>query len=121
MSKNLYYCSDGSRVTESTIKSRYSNALQDYYSGKPRPRCAGCGHEATCTAHIIAKARLKVLHKTELIWAIGEATFPACFGCNYAIENPKGEKWKYLHNIDYCLEFISLHDPELFAKFETNR
>lgn len=113
---NLYYCSNGDRVSEATIKTRYSKATHDKYCHLPTPRCAGCGEPAAGNAHIIAKARLKVLHKTELIWHPA-AFFPACHACNQAIENPGGEAWKDLNNRQICLDFIEKHDPELFSKF----
>lgn len=113
---NLYFTSTGERISEQIIQTRYSKALRQKYQDSPVQICAGCGQRATCSAHIIAKARLKVLHKTELIYN-PKAFFPACYGCNQAIENPKGEAWKQLKNIDYCLFFIEMHDPELFSKF----
>lgn len=113
---NLYYCSDGERISEALIKSRYTKALKKKYAGLPPQRCHGCGAPAQGNAHIIAKARLKVLHKTELIYH-PKAFFPACMNCNGAIENPKGEEWKTLFNREICLQFIEKHDPELFSKF----
>lgn len=111
-----YYCSNGDRIAEGTIQSRYSKALREKYSGMPTPRCYGCGAPAAGNAHIIAKARLKVLHKTELIYD-PRAFFPACQACNRAIENPKGSDWEKLFNVDECLNFIEKHDLELFSKF----
>jgi hypothetical protein len=112
----MYYMSDGGRISEAGIKSRYSAAIREKYQYSTVWLCEGCGAPAMGSAHIIAKARLKILHKTELIWH-PESFFPACSTCNMAIENPKGEAWKELWNLDRCLLFIEKHDPELFFKF----
>lgn len=113
---NLYYCSDGSRVSETAIRDRYRKAKEKRFEGYPAQICRGCGTMCAGCAHTIARARCKVLHKTELIW--DPANFwPACHACNQAIENPKGEGWKDLINIGDLLDFIEKHDPELYTKF----
>jgi len=114
---NLYYCSDGSRVSQNKIDWKYQRAREKRYAGLSTKHCEGCGAMCNGSAHIIAQARCKVIHKTELIWN-PKNFFPACSPCNLAIENPKGEAWKSLRNIEYCLEFIQAHDPELYRKFE---
>lgn len=82
--------------------------------------CDGCMTEiAQGHAHIIPQARCKVIGKTELIWNT-DNIFLSCHKCNSAIENPKGQEWKKLKNIDKCLKFIAQHDPELFVKFKLN-
>lgn len=114
----LYFCSDGARVTQSTIERCYYNARVKKYSGLPTQRCHGCGGDPNGSAHTIAQARCKVIHKTELIWHPGNF-WPACPECNRAIENPKGRSWRLLRNKDECLRFIEIHDPELYLKFMT--
>jgi hypothetical protein len=118
---NRYFCSNGDRVTQSMIDLKYKKSRVARYAGNPVRWCHGCG-KTLCngSAHIIAQARCKTLHKTELIWDWNNF-FPACNACNMAIENPKGEAWKSLLNIEECLAFIELHDPELFMKFTLNR
>ncbi len=101
------------------INTQYSKSLQKRYAGLGKQVCKGCGEPATCTAHIIAKSRLKVIGKPELI-SHPKASFPACYACNLAIENPKGQAWKGLANIEECLEFIKENDPELHRKFMVN-
>lgn len=113
-----YFCSDGTRVTQAMIDKKYLQSRINRYSDHV-PYCWGCGEAAQGNAHIIAQARCKVLHKTELIWDTRNY-FPACNACNSAIENPKGEEWKNLKNIDYCLKWIKQEDPELFTKFSLN-
>lgn len=111
--KNGFLCSDGVRVTQVNINQMYAK-----HRGKQKAKCEGCGIEkAVCNAHIIAKARCKQIGKTELIWDSNNM-YSSCFACNVAIENPKGKAWKSLKNIDKCLAFIKLHDPELYTKFE---
>jgi|SRR5690242_20964972 len=117
---NLYYCSDGSRVSEATIKKRYSEAIQRAYVGSPQQVCRGCNQQPACgSAHTIARARLKQIHKTELIWD-RRLFWPACHGCNRAIENPAGDEWKELKNISQLLPVIQEHDPDLYRKFMAN-
>lgn len=110
---NRYYCSTGERVSESTIQSRYSHALRSWYpSGWAT--CEGCGGRATETSHIVAKARCKELHRTELIWT-QENTFPACRKCHAAWEALKGEAWKELKNIKRLLYVEEKYDPQGYA------
>jgi hypothetical protein len=101
------------------INAKYSKSLKERYQEAPKQICAGCGEPATCTAHIIAKSRLKVIGRPELIHH-PKASFPSCYACNTAIENPKGQAWKGLANIEECLEFIKQHDTELHRKFMVN-
>lgn len=104
---------------QAAINQKYSGSLKERYQDAPKQICAGCGEQAVCTAHIIAKSRLKVIGKPELIWS-KKASFPACHSCNLAIENPKGQEWKALANIEECLAFIKEHDEELYQKFMNN-
>lgn len=115
---NYYYCSDGSKVSEATIKKNLSKAYREKY-GSQFAICEGCGGQAQGSAHIIPKARCKSLKMTQLIWNPLNF-FPACHVCNRAIENPKGEGWKQLRNKDECLNVIKQYDPELYEKFEAN-
>lgn len=104
---------------QQAINRTYSQSLKKRYQDAPKQKCAGCGEPATCTAHIIAKSRLKLLGRPELI-SDPRASFPSCYACNLAIENPKGQGWKGMANIDECLEFIKKNDPELHRKFMVN-
>lgn len=113
---NYSQTSTGERLTDAQIKQRYLASRKNKYEGSIAHRCEGCGATATCSAHIIPQARLKQLHKAELIYN-PKAYFPSCYKCNSAIENPKGQEWKELKNIDRCLFFILQHDPELHSKF----
>lgn len=114
---NTFLCSDGTRIKQSTIDFHYNRSKVAKYGGKEIRKCEGCGTLCNANAHIISKARCKLICKTELIWHF-DNYFPACNKCNSAIENPKGKAWKSLNNIEKCLAFIKQHDPELFAKFE---
>ena len=114
----LYYCSDGTRVSEITIKKNLSASYKKtYWDGQPC--CQGCGEPSQGSAHIIPKARLKVLHLTEMIWN-PIMYFSACHKCNVAIENPGGQDWKHLDNISELLDVIEKYDPERYTKFTNN-
>ena len=119
--KITYLCSDGSRVTQAQIDRNRSKSYSLVYPNQIQ-QCKGCGAQAQGSAHIIPQARCKQIHKTELIWKLGKFGepinfFPACHECNAAIENPKGQEWKYLNNIAHCLKVIYEYDRELYNKF----
>lgn len=116
--RNKYECSNGEKVTQRMIDRNRSEAYRKEHEENPTYWCEGCGQLAQCHAHIIPQARCKSIRKTELIWD-PKNWFQSCFKCNSAIENPKGEAWKKLKNIDRCIQFIYDHDPELFFKFES--
>lgn len=114
----VYVCSNGETVTQAEIDKRRGEAYRLKYQDNPCPIDEGFREQrAQCTAHIISQQRCKQIHKTELIWDI-ENMFAATHESNRAIENPKGQEWKKLKNLQYCLNFIEKHDPELYAKFE---
>ena len=117
--KNTFLCSDGTRVTQAEIDAKLTEAYRIEYTNGPSMTCEGCGEWADSSAHIIAKSRCKQLHKTEFVWC-PDNFFPACYSCNSAIESPKGGKWKVLRNLDKCMEFVRIHDKELFQKFLNN-
>lgn len=110
---NTFLCSDGTRVTQAEINVR----LKEAYSQIDDCFCKGCGEVGNSHAHVISQSRCKQIGKSELIWNC-ENIFWSDFKCNSAIENPKGKAWKSLKNIDKCLAFIKLHDPELYSKFQ---
>lgn len=117
----MYDCSDGTQVSEATIKRKLGEAYCEKYIGEPSGCCEGCGsNNVNGSAHIIAKTRCKYdLHMTELIWNPINF-FRACSACNRAIENPAGDAWKQLRNLDHCLYVIEKYDKELYQKFLNN-
>jgi hypothetical protein len=120
---NTFECSDGTRVTQTDIvfMRRAAYDLMDA-ENHGVPICEGCGKgtfmEGT-HAHIIPQARCKDIGKTDLIWE-RKNLFRGCFDCNSAIESPKGHAWKSLKNAQKCLDFIKIHDSELYQKFMVN-
>lgn len=110
-----YFCSNGERVSESTIKKRLANAYRTWYGGEPFQICAGCGGRAIETSHIVSKARCKELHRTELIW-FRENTFPACRQCHVVFETINDPDWCGLLNVDECLEILEKYDNESYQK-----
>ena len=109
-----YECSNGERVSESTIKKRLSAAYRQWYDGGEG--CAGCWvGRASETSHIISKARCKELHKTELIWN-KENTFPSCRRCHLIWETTGALAWCNLLNVDRCIEVLEKYDTESYNK-----
>ena len=113
----MYYCSDGSRVSEATIKRKLSEAYRKKYDGEPHPLCEGCGLvSAQGSAHIVPKAELKELHMTELIWN-PIMFFPACHSCNSIAENPSSDDFKKLRNLDTILSVLAMYSLERLQKY----
>ncbi len=113
---NRYYCSDGTRVTEATIKANLSKAYREKYAGEPMQTCFECGvAQAQGNMHIIPKATLKHLHKTELIWD-WEMFVPGCHRCNTVLENVSSPEFKLLNGYEYYLEIFRKHDLERYLK-----
>jgi hypothetical protein len=109
---NLYYCSNGERISEATIKARYSRALQAKHAGTSVFVCAACGQRrAEHNDHTIAKARCKVIHKTELIYDPDNFE-DSCSICHSQWENFKSGDWINHNNMEKRLRFLKEHDPE---------
>lgn len=108
----MYYCSDGTRVSQSTIDRKYSEALRAKYPDMiGTPCCEACGGQSHDSDHTIARARCKELHKTELIW--DSDNFPrSCRICHSQWEDVKGLKWVDHHNVAQRLLYLKKHDPE---------
>lgn len=111
---NLYYCSDGSRVSDATIKRNYTESLHQKHAGNPRQMCGcGCNGYAVHNDHTIAKARCKVIHKTELIWHPDNYE-GSCEQAHKEWENFKSGAWCLHANVEKRLAFLKEHDPEGF-------
>lgn len=95
-------CSDGSVVSEATIKRRLSETYREMYQGS-HPRCRGCGAAAQGSAHIVPKSICKSLGKTEYIWSPINI-IPACYKCNSIIESYKSTEFRSLNCFEYVLE-----------------
>lgn len=110
------YCSITDKYyTEATIKANLSRAYKEHYLFEPSGACEGCGEPATCSAHIIAKARLKVLKLTSLIWS-PKLFFRSCYRCNMVCENVSSEEITTLFNYDRIKEVLYEYDPEYAAR-----
>lgn len=112
---NYYKCSDGTKVSQSTINSRRSAAYRDLYEGEPHPSCRGCGRPAEGTAHILPQARAKQLGLSELCWK-SENMFPSCHSCNAKAENISSTEIAELLNYDTIRSVIIRYDPERASK-----
>lgn len=108
---NMYFCSDGSRVSEATIQKRYTESKREKYEGISSLPCEGCGAPSVHNDHTIAKARCKVIHKTELIWH--PDNYPrSCEKCQSQWEGFKSGEWVKHQNVEERLRFLKKHDPE---------
>lgn len=110
-----YYCSDGSRVSEATIKKKLSEAYRKkYWNG--HPVCESCGlKQAQGSAHLLPKARLKSLHLTEKIWD-EEFFVPACHECNLLLEAIYSDEIKNSMCYSKLLKLTEKYDPERYKK-----
>lgn len=111
----MYYCSDGTRVSQATIDRKYSESLRDKFAfaGNQSARiCEGCLKRMSINSdHTIARARCKVIHKTELIWNKYNYV-RSCDTCHHEWENFKSGKWLDHLNVVERSAFYKQHDPE---------
>lgn len=112
-----YLCSDGERVTQTTINSRRAASYRRHDDSTVY--CRGCGGRAEGHAHIIPQARCKTLHKTELIWDPINYV-KACNSCNQKIENVSAPAFTKLLCVKMCLEVFEKHDPARFSRACSN-
>jgi hypothetical protein len=110
-----YKCSDGSHVSQATIRVRYQQSRQEKYSGFTMLLCECCNETpGNDSDHTIAQARCKQIHKTELIWHKGNYVW-SCRNCHQEYENFKSGDWMYHRNTIERLLFLKEHDFEGFA------
>lgn len=100
-------------VTEVTIVRKYSESLKKKHGGMFGSLiCEGCGKQrAEHNDHTIAKARCKVIHKTELIWN-PKNYVSSCSTCHRQWENFKSGEWIHHLNVEERLLFLKQHDPD---------
>lgn len=106
-------CSDGSRVTQGQIDTRYRLSREQKYSGiTVTLMCECCGKErGNDNDHTISQSRCKKIHKTELIWHQGNYVW-SCRKCHQEWENFKSGKWIEHKNAEERLRFMKEHDPD---------
>ena len=112
---NHYNCSDGSQVTEATIKTRRSATYRKMYAGNPHPNCEGCGASAEGSAHLIPQKVAKDNGMTELCW-LEENIVPACTRCNSILESYKGDEIKDLFCYEKALKITKKYLPERYER-----
>lgn len=110
---NYYKCSDGSKVSQSTINRKRSEAYRELYEGEPHPSCAGCDAPAQGTAHLVPQKVVKSLGKTEYCW-LEINMVPACHCCNSILESYKSDEVKELLCYERLLEVTEIIDPTRF-------
>jgi len=110
----LSYCSNGDRVSQTSIDRRYSHALREKHAGQTVFSCeCGCGGRAVHNDHTIARARCKHIHKAELIWD-GNNFVNSCEKAHREWENFKSGEWLLHSNCTERLVFLRENDPEGF-------
>lgn len=108
----IYYtCSDGERITEATIKRRYSESIKKKHIGQEYFRCEACGRKAVHNDHTIAKARCKVIGKSELIYDPLNYV-DSCASCHEQWESFKSGDWLLHANYENRLEYMRIYDIE---------
>ncbi len=110
---NYYHTSDGQRLTQSQINSRYvqakKGARQDYW-------CNSCGkRQAMDCSHTISQKRCKELHKTELIWDEANWSWD-CRTCHEIWEGYKSGEFQNALNFVKRMKYIQRRDREGFEK-----
>lgn len=109
---NRAECEDGTMVSQGTIDRKRSEAYKKKHIGRPRPICGGCEQAmADDNGHIIAQARCKHLHKTNLIWDPNNMT-DDCRTCHHVWENFKTGEWRKLKDVDIRVDYLLKHDPQ---------
>lgn len=115
----LNYTSTGERISESQIKARYSKSLKEKHSGSSYFVCECQGKNCTGKAehndHTISRARLKVLHKSELIYD-PISYVSSCATCHSEWEGFKSKLYEYHNNYDERMIFLETHDKEGYRK-----
>jgi 5-methylcytosine-specific restriction endonuclease McrA len=109
----LHTCSDGAKVSQSTIDRRYSEALKIKHAGKTHFICQGCGDRAVHNDHTISRKRCKELHKTELIWN-PDNFVSSCARCHAEWESWKDGKYLEHKNVAFRMWFMKQHDEEKY-------
>jgi DNA-directed RNA polymerase subunit RPC12/RpoP len=124
-SKKRYYCSDGTLVSQQEIKWRLS-ITHDRIKQTRLPVCQGHGRGdiPLSFSHTISQARCKDLGKTELIWdednieleGFHEPSSKPIYAHNIW-EVGSIEQKVLLLNFERKLEYIALHDYEMYQKY----
>ena len=119
---NKYPCSDGERVTQSQINSRYA-AICDVIKLEREPFCQGTGRTdlPLSFSHTISRKRCKEIGKSELIWDKHNIEIESY---HEPSSNPIAAHniWEFgswaqkaeLLNIERKLEFIKINDPQAY-------
>lgn len=112
---NRYYTSNGDSYTESSIRNKLSEAYSiDVHEA---PYLCQCCNKVPWVHHdhTIAKARCKVLHKTELIWDPDNWSY-SCQKCHNEWESYKSGEFVKHENLLDRMVFLQKHDEEGYIK-----
>lgn len=119
-----YHCSDGTLVSQQDIAERLKVAYKSIDQAR-EPICQGTGRSdlPLSHSHTISQARCKQLGKTELIWDEDNielegfhepSSFPTA--AHNIWEVGSLQQKKTLLNFTRKLQYIKLHDPEIYRK-----
>ena len=115
-----YNCSDGKRVNQSQINTKYSKSIRDKHIDGNYQYCQACLSNASHCGHIhndhtISQKRCKEIHKTELIWNPLNYV-SSCIKCHQEWESYKSGKWIAHENMLSRLQFLKDNDYEGYIK-----
>lgn len=110
---NTYQCSNGERVTQSTIDRLYRQSKK---GSRHSFICESClSSPSQDCSHTISQKRCKEIGKTELIWDEDNWSWD-CRKCHEAWESYKSGEFRYHKNYDRRMAFIEKHDSEGYQK-----
>lgn len=108
----------GERISEATIKRRYTAALRQKHAGRPDKKmcvCRGdnCQGHAVHNDHTIARARLKEIGKANLIYSLSQYAFvDSCAVCHDEWEAYRDGLCLSHVNYEERMDYMRVHDPE---------
>lgn len=112
---NVFYTSEGEKITQRTIRSRLALERKDCLV---KMICECCyAAQSFDLDHTISQLRCKNLHKSELIWMEGNWSW-SCRDCHIFWESYKSGKFQYHKNFKKRMTFTAMHDYNGFmARF----
>lgn len=111
-----YRTTDGKRVTQGQINSRYSNTLREmeacYFCEAEGPNCNG---KPLTNSHILSRADCKGEGAADLIYDANNIQ-QECQVCHLEWEAIHGDNWKRHKNLEYKLNYLKRVSPTYHQK-----